>query len=169
MIRTRWLGRVPYGEADQLQRALHARAGDDYLLLPEHPHVYTLGTTADPRTLLVSPGACRRDLVYADRGGDVTYHGPGTACGLPDHHRLPEWAPTACATSSLTSARPRRNADSTRSPMLGGGAPRTQAHGVWVGNEKIAAIGVKVAHGRTRHGFALNVAPTSPCSGHIGA
>ena len=47
MLRARWLGRVPYAEGDQLQRALHERATDDYLLLLEHPHVYTLGTTAD--------------------------------------------------------------------------------------------------------------------------
>ena len=57
MLRARWLGRVPYHEADQLQRALHDRAADDYLLLLEHPHVYTLGTTADPEHVLVPPAS----------------------------------------------------------------------------------------------------------------
>ena len=62
MLRARWLGRVPYGEADRLQRALHARAVDDYLLLLEHPHVYTLGTTADPAHVLVQPATVGAEL-----------------------------------------------------------------------------------------------------------
>ena len=90
MLRARWLGRVPYGEADQLQRALHERAGDDYLLLLEHPHVYTLGTTADPAHVLVPPATVGAELVRADRGGDVTYHGPGQLVGYPIV-TLPEW------------------------------------------------------------------------------
>src|SRR5207344_1284526 len=83
MLRARWLGRVPYGEADRLQRALHERATDDYLLLLEHPHVYTLGTTADPAHVLVPPATVGAELVRADRGGDVTYHGPGQLVGYP--------------------------------------------------------------------------------------
>src|SRR6185369_825485 len=75
MLRARWLGRVPYAEGDQLQRALHERATDDYLLLLEHPHVYTLGSSADPEHVLVPPASVGADLVRADRGGDVTYQG----------------------------------------------------------------------------------------------
>ena len=90
MLRARWLGRVPYGEADRLQRALHERATDDYLLLLEHPHVYTLGTTADPAHVLVPPATVGADLVHVDRGGDVTYHGPGQLVGYPIV-TLPEW------------------------------------------------------------------------------
>ena len=86
MLRARWLGRVPYGEADRFQRALHERAADDYLLLLEHPHVYTLGTTADPAHVLVPPATVGAELVHADRGGDVTYHGPGPARRVPDRH-----------------------------------------------------------------------------------
>src|SRR6185436_21179306 len=80
-LRVRELGRVPYGEASDLQRALHRETGDDYLLLLEHPHVYTLGTRADPRHVLVRPHTVGADLVHADRGGDVTYHGPGQLVG----------------------------------------------------------------------------------------
>src|SRR4029077_4067816 len=82
--------RVPYGEADRLQRALHERATDDYLLLLEHQHVYTLGTTADPAHVLVAPASVGADLVHVDRGGDVTYHGPGQLVGYPIV-TLPEW------------------------------------------------------------------------------
>jgi len=93
-LRARWLGRVPYREALALQRALHgggagdARGSggvprDDYLLLLEHPHVYTLGRNADTAHLLVPPAAVGADLEPADRGGDVTYHGPGQLVGYP--------------------------------------------------------------------------------------
>ncbi len=90
MLRVRWLGRVPYGEADELQRALLERAADDYLLLLEHPHVYTLGKSADPAHVLVPPASVGADLVRTDRGGDVTYHGPGQLVGYPIV-TLPEW------------------------------------------------------------------------------
>ena len=62
MLRARWLGRVPYAEGDQLQRALHERATDDYLLLLEHPHVYTLGSSADPEHVLVPPASVGAEL-----------------------------------------------------------------------------------------------------------
>ncbi len=165
MLRTRWLGQVSYHEAEQLQRALHARATDDYLLLLEHPHVYTLGTTADPAHVLAHPADVGAALVHADRGGDVTYHGPGQLVGYPIV-TLPDWRDglrdvvayvrslegvliAALATFGITAHR----------------EPRYP--GVWVGDEKIAAIGVKVARGRTRHGFALNVDPDLSMFAHI--
>jgi lipoate-protein ligase B len=77
MLRVRWLGRVPYTEALDLQRALHEHASDDYVLLVEHPPVYTLGTVADPEHVLVPPARVGAELVHTDRGGDVTFHGPG--------------------------------------------------------------------------------------------
>ncbi len=165
MLRTRWLGRVPYHEADQLQRALHARAADDYLLLLEHPHVYTLGTTADPEHVLVAPARVGATLVSADRGGDVTYHGPGQLVGYPII-TLPEWrdglrdvvAYVRKLEATLIDALARLGVEAQREPKL---------TGVWVGTEKIAAIGVKVAHGRTRHGFALNVDPDLAMFDHI--
>jgi lipoic acid synthetase len=82
-LRIRWLGRVPYREAWALQRAMHASSPDDHLLLLEHPHVYTLGKRADMRHVLVPPGDVGAELVRADRGGDVTYHGPGQLVGYP--------------------------------------------------------------------------------------
>src|SRR5215218_7441933 len=82
-LRARWLGRVPYREAAELQRALHRAKGDQWLLLLEHPHVYTLGVRADMANVLVPPAEVGADLLKADRGGDVTYHGPGQLVGYP--------------------------------------------------------------------------------------
>ncbi|HEV7885985.1 MAG TPA: lipoyl synthase, partial [Acidimicrobiales bacterium] len=75
-LRVRWLGRARYQDAHALQHALFA-GSDDHLLLLEHPHVYTLGVRADLRNVLVPPASVGAELVRADRGGDVTYHGPG--------------------------------------------------------------------------------------------
>ena len=165
MLRARWLGRVPYGEADRLQRALHERASDDYLLLLEHPHVYTLGTTADPAHVLVPPASVGAELVHVDRGGDVTYHGPGQLVGYPIV-TLPEWRDGLRDVVAYV----RLLEDVLIGALAGFGI---EAHreprytGVWVGDEKIAAIGVKVARGRTRHGFALNVDPDLAMFDHI--
>ncbi len=165
MLRARWLGRVPHGEADRLQRALHERASDDYLLLLEHPHVYTLGTTADPAHVLVPPASVGAELVHVDRGGDVTYHGPGQLVGYPIV-TLPEWrdglrdvvAYVRLLEDVLIGALAGFDIDARR---------EARYPGVWVGDEKIAAVGVKVARGRTRHGFALNVDPDLAMFEHI--
>jgi len=164
-LRVRWLGRVPYGEADALQRALLERADDDYLLLLEHPHVYTLGKSADPAHVLVPPASVGADLVRTDRGGDVTYHGPGQLVGYPIV-TLPEWR----AGQRDVVAYVRHLEDVLMSALadFGIAARRDDGYtGVWVGGEKIAAIGVRVSRGRTRHGFALNVAPDLSMFDHI--
>src|SRR5512146_517439 len=83
MLRVRWLGRVRYRDAHALQHGLFTNSPDDHLLLLEHPHVYTLGVRADLRNLLVPPAEVGAELVRADRGGDVTYHGPGQLVAYP--------------------------------------------------------------------------------------
>src|SRR5205085_4158320 len=83
MLHVRWLGRVRYRDAHALQRGLFTYSADDHLLLLEHPHVYTLGVRADMGNLLVPPADVGAELVRADRGGDVTYHGPGQLVGYP--------------------------------------------------------------------------------------
>jgi lipoic acid synthetase len=165
MLRARWLGRVPYHEAEQLQRALHTHARDDYLLLLEHPHVYTLGTTADPAHVLAAPATVGADLVTTDRGGDVTYHGPGQLVGYPIV-TLPDWrdglrdvvAYVRAVEGVVIAALADFGIDAHREPRY---------PGVWVGAAKVAAVGVKVARGRTRHGFALNVDPDLAMFRHI--
>jgi lipoyl synthase len=164
-LRVRWLGRVPYGEADELQRALLERAADDYLLLLEHPHVYTLGKSADPAHVLVPPASVGADLVRADRGGDVTYHGPGQLVGYPIV-TLPDWR--AGQRDVVAYVRRLEAVLISALGTLGVDARRDDRYtGVWVGGEKIAAIGVRVSRGRTRHGFALNVDPDMAMFGHI--
>ncbi|HEX4493956.1 MAG TPA: lipoyl synthase [Acidimicrobiia bacterium] len=165
-LRVRWLGRVPYAEAETLQRALHGGSTDDYLLLQEHPHVYTLGSRADLRHVLVPPESVGAELIRADRGGDVTYHGPGQLVGYPILS-LDEWragqrdvvAYVRRLESVLVAVLADFGIESV--PCLDG------LTGVWVGGEKVAAIGVRVAGGRTRHGFALNVDPDLTMFSHI--
>ena len=164
-LRARWLGRVPYAEAYDLQVALHDRSVDDYLLLLEHPHVYTLGTRADPAHVLVRPAQVGADLVLTDRGGDVTYHGPGQLVGYPVV-TLPEWrggrADVVAYVRTLEQVLIDALSDFGVLAHVESGFT-----GVWVGDEKIAAIGVKVAGKRARHGFALNVDPDLAMFRHI--
>ena len=164
-LRARWLGRVPYREADDLQRALLDEAADDYLLLLEHSHVYTLGKRADPEHVLVPPASVGADLVRTDRGGDVTYHGPGQLVGYPIV-TLPEWRGGKVDVVAYV-----RRLEAVLIDALGdvGVEARRAEHytGVWVGEEKIGAIGVRVSKGRTRHGFALNIDPDMTMFDHI--
>ncbi len=172
MLRVRRLGVVPYTEAFDLQHALARRADDDYLLLLEHPHVYTLGVRADPAHVLRDPASVGAELVPTDRGGDVTYHGPGQlvvypivtldddpSAGPAHVHRLEQVTIDALAD-------------------LGVDAQRHEGYpGVWIGvgrgqPRKVAAIGVRtvrVAEGRRRtlHGLALNVECDLEMFGHI--
>jgi len=164
-LRARWLGTVPYREAEALQRALHANATDDYLLLQEHPHVYTLGSSAKLEHVLCDPAEVGAELVEADRGGDVTYHGPGQLVGYPIVS-LAEWrAGQRDVVAYVRRLESVIIAVLSDFGILAGQSPGYT--GVWVGDEKIAAIGVRVANGRTRHGFALNVEPDLGMFEHI--
>lgn len=165
-MRVRRLGQVSYDEANVLQHALCARATDDYLLLLEHPHVYTLGVRAAAREhVLVDPSEVGAELVATDRGGDVTYHGPGQLIGYPIVS-LPEWR--GGMRDVVAYVRALEDVLIAALGDLGIAALRTDGlTGVWVGQEKIAAIGVKVSRGRTLHGFALNVHPDLAMFSHI--
>jgi lipoic acid synthetase len=164
-LHVRWLGSVPYREAEALQRAVHEHTDAQYLLLQEHPHVYTLGSRADRTHVLRDPASVGAELVEADRGGDVTYHGPGQLVGYPVVS-LDEWRAGQRDVVAYV-----RKLESVLIAVLadfGIAAERSDGYtGVWVGDEKIAAIGVRVARGRTRHGFALNVDPDLAMFGHI--
>ncbi len=160
----RWLGRVPYVEALDLQRAMFTSGVADHLLLLEHPHVYTLGVRTDPANILVDPRTVGADMVRADRGGDVTYHGPGQLVGYPvvnvAGHRGGGMADTVAYVTTVEQI--------LIDALVEMGLPdvgRLRGYpGVWVepGSDsprKIAAIGVKLTRGRSMHGFALNVDP----------
>jgi lipoic acid synthetase len=161
VLRTRWLGRLPYEEAWDLQRAFHegkvrGRTSDDYLLLVEHPPVFTIGRNGDGSNLLVdarlveSRGA---EVHHIDRGGDVTFHGPGQLVGYPiltleDPKQIVPYV------RRLEEVLIRVLAD------FGVGGWREEGlTGVWTAGGKVAAIGVRVARSVTMHGFALNLHP----------
>jgi len=165
-LRVRWLGRMEFQRALALQEEIVSkkredRSVEDQLLLLEHEPVYTIGRTPD-RSSLSAPGRIRRGEVGAahlpyplfviNRGGQATYHGPGQLMGYPiidlrrcgqDLHRYLRWLEQSLmdllAKYGIAAAR------------------RESLTGVWVGDRKIASIGVGVRHWITMHGFALNV------------
>jgi lipoyl(octanoyl) transferase len=153
------LGLVGYAEGLELQsqRVAQRKAGKipDTLLLLEHPHVYTLGRNAK-REHLLAPAerleALEAQVFEIDRGGDITYHGPGQLVGYPildltRHRRDLAWYMRMLEEVSIAVA-----ADFGLRAERVAGAP-----GVWVGNAKLVAMGVHVARWVTSHGFAFNV------------
>ena len=172
MLRVRRLGLVPYGEAYDLQHALARRAPDDYLLLLEHPHVYTLGVRADPAHVLADPASVGAELARTDRGGDVTYHGPGQLVVYPIVTIGDDPGAAPAHTERLEQVVLEALADLGVAAGRLGGYP-----GIWIEPEgpsprKVGAVGVRavrVADGRRRtlHGLALNVACDLSMFGHI--
>ncbi|HSJ08219.1 MAG TPA: lipoyl(octanoyl) transferase LipB [Longimicrobiales bacterium] len=154
------LGRTSYADALELQDSLvvRRRAGEigDTLLLLEHPHVITLGTSGSREHVLIDEEQGRLlgiDVFETGRGGDVTYHGPGQLVGYPILDLKPDRCDLHRYVRDLEAILIRAVAS------FGIEAGRkTGLTGVWVGDEKIAAIGVRVSSGWiTSHGFALNV------------
>jgi lipoyl(octanoyl) transferase len=151
------LGRVEYREAAALQERLRDRviAGEvpDVLLLLEHPPVYTLGRRSEPGDLPLSEEFLRTqgiDVVHTPRGGKLTYHGPGQLVGYPimrvgsvvEFVEAMERAIVAALGEAGVEATTREGREYT---------------GVWVGERKIASIGIHLSHGVSSHGFAVNV------------
>lgn len=147
-------GRVEYARALAWQEALVARrmaGGPDTLLLLEHPPVYTLGRGADARHL-GSAGGGEVPVVHAHRGGQVTYHGPGQLVGYPILDLRGLRPDVRWYLRTLEEVLIRALAD------LGVRAERRDGlTGVWVGERKIASIGVALRRWVSWHGFALNV------------
>ena len=161
-LRVRWLGTVPYGEASDLQHSLFEHGSDDWLLLLEHPHVYTLGSNADLANVLVDPASVGAECLRTDRGGDVTYHGPGQLVGYPvlsvPGKRGGGMADTVAYVRSVEEL----VIGALNDLGLNDVGRLEQYPGVWVAPEsanprKIAAIGVRLTRGRSMHGFAINV------------
>ncbi len=171
-LRTRWLGRVPYEEAWDLQKAIWegkviGRTDDDYVLLLEHPHIYTVGRNGDGSHLKIAPEllpSIGASVVNVDRGGDITYHGPGQLVGYPivAVPRLEHGFDAVGHVRRIESMLIATLAD------LGVEAwPEDGLTGVWTAKGKVAAIGVKASRGVTTHGFAINVHPDMTYFGHI--
>jgi lipoyl(octanoyl) transferase len=153
------LGTINYKEAWDLQKSIldlrYKNRIDDVLILLEHPNTYTLGKTADRKNLVSNIEYLQKNKISVydiDRGGDITYHGPGQIVGYPiidlnywekDTHKylraLEEILIRTCSDYGLIA---------TRNP---------EHTGVWIEDRKIAAIGIKVSRWITMHGFAFNV------------
>ena len=155
------LGRMRYAEAMELQQAVveQRKRGEipDQLLIVEHPHVVTMGRNGHSENLLASPELLERagiDFHHTDRGGDVTYHGPGQIVGYPIVD-LREWKRDVSAYLRALEQVLIETLDEfgiAAGRMLG-------ATGVWVDGAKAAAMGVHISRWVTSHGFALNVDP----------
>jgi len=165
-MHVRWLGRMDFARALSLQEEIvlekrHDSSVEDQLLLVEHEPVYTIGRTPDQSSLFATGRICRDELGAAhlphplfviNRGGQATYHGPGQLMGYPiidlrrcgqDLHKYLRWL------------------EELLIELLAGyriaAWQRESLTGVWVGDRKIASIGVGVRHWISMHGFALNV------------
>mgnify|MGYP001616288527 CR=1 FL=1 len=153
------LGMIDYKQAWDLQKEVfdlrYRNEINDTLFLLEHPHTYTLGKVADKENLISSEEQLKElgvSVYEIDRGGDITYHGPGQIVGYPiiklsdwkeDTHQylrgLEEVIIQSCAEYGLKTER------------------NPKYTGVWIGERKIAAMGIKVSRWITMHGFAFNV------------
>ncbi|HEX9251774.1 MAG TPA: lipoyl(octanoyl) transferase LipB [Ignavibacteriaceae bacterium] len=153
------LGLIDYKDAWDIQKSVHQlrieNKIDDVLFLLEHPHTYTLGKTADKENLVGDKKYLDENNISVydiDRGGDITYHGPGQIVGYPiisltnwkqDTHKylraIEEVILRVCTEYNLTGSRVEKYT------------------GVWIENRKICAIGIKVSRWITMHGFAFNV------------
>jgi len=153
------LGRVPYEQGVAIQEDLRARVQsgeqDEVLVLLEHEPVYTLGRRSGEGDLPMGEDWCRAqgiDVVKTRRGGKLTYHGPGQLVGYPIMRvgEVPEFVATMeraiveAVAETGVQARPRS-------------AEGREYTGVWVGDRKLASIGVHVSRGVSAHGFAVNV------------
>ena len=165
-MNVRWLGRIGYGEALALQEKIVAQKAEnldapDELLLLEHEPVFTIGRTNDQSSLR-DPAALPAPLMAINRGGQATWHGPGQLVGYPlldlrkrgsDLHRylrdLEEFLISLCAEFGVAASR------------------REGLTGVWVGEKKIASLGVGVRRWISMHGFALNVCGSLEGFAHI--
>jgi lipoyl(octanoyl) transferase len=159
-VRACWLGSAPYRAAWDLQAelvgAIQEGTTSDTLLLLEHPHVFTLGKAGGPEDLLWDEGERARrgvDVIWSDRGGEATYHGPGQLVGYPI---------LDLAHFGLTIPQYLEKLEQSLIEYLGelgiasepGGRGLT---GVWSNGEKVAAIGIKLNRSIVSHGFALNL------------
>ncbi|MFO7870759.1 MAG: lipoyl(octanoyl) transferase LipB [Kiritimatiellia bacterium] len=158
-VPVRDLGKCSYGEALRVQEDLHARRAadeiDNTLILVEHEPVYTLGRSAERSHVVFSPEQLQRtgiSVVSSDRGGDVTYHGPGQLVGYPIVRLERRLMGVLRYVETLEKV-----LINVLSDFGVTGTRKKVNRGVWVGEEKLAAIGIRVKKHVTMHGFCLNV------------
>lgn len=161
-LRWAFLGRVPYAPTVALQERLRDDVrfgrGPEHLLLVEHPPVFTLGRNASESGVLASRAWLAErgvEVHHASRGGQVTFHGPGQLVGYPIVNLDPDRRDVRRFVGDLQEALVGTLAELGIAARRGEGSDRV---GVWVGELKIASIGVHLARWISIHGFALNVA-----------
>ncbi len=159
-VRACWLGSVPYRQAWDLQAELvgelRAGTGQDTLLLLEHPHVFTMGKAASGEHLLWDEAERARhrvEVVWSDRGGEATYHGPGQLVGYP----VLDLAHLELTIPGYLEVLERSLIDYLAGLGLEAEPGAPGLTGVWRQGEKLAAIGVKLNRSVVSHGFALNL------------
>ena len=158
-LNIRWLGKLPYSEAYDLQLGLHRSVSkeyskDDYLLLLEHNNVITSGRSSKENNLLVSKGQLHElgiEYFETDRGGDITYHGDGQLIGYPII-RLSDPKKVIPFVRNLENV----IIDSLRKFKIDSFTKEDDT-GVWTAKGKIASVGIKVSKWTTYHGFSLNI------------
>lgn len=159
-VRACWLGSVPYREAWDLQAELvgelRAGSGQDTLLLLEHPHVFTMGKAAVPDHLLWDEAERSRrgvEVVWSDRGGEATYHGPGQLVGYP----VLNLKHLGLSIRDYLERLGRSVIDYLGELGIASEPGERGYTGVWRDGEKLAAIGIKLHDSVVSHGFALNL------------
>jgi lipoyl(octanoyl) transferase len=159
-VRASWLGRTPYREAWDLQAELVSALRDgnvpDTLLLLEHPHVFTMGKAAQPEHLLWDDAERARrdvDVIWSDRGGEATYHGPGQLVGYP----ILDLAHFGLSIPQYLQKLERSLIDYLNELGVASEPGEPGLTGVWSGGEKVAAVGIKLNRSIVSHGFALNL------------
>lgn len=162
-------GLIDYDDAFELQKRLHGRVADgtlpNQLLLLEHPHIYTLGRRAKTSDILATDEFLSKEGVTVhrtDRGGEVTYHGPGQLVAYPIVN-IRRWGG-----GPLKYVRALEQTVIATLDEIGIVANSQDCPtGVWVNDAKIAAIGVRISRGTTTHGVSLNVDPNLSFFDHI--
>ena len=167
------LGRVSYSDGLKAQQEMHtvvSNGGEDAILLCEHNHVYTFGKSADKTNLLISPTllkAIGAEVYETDRGGDITYHGPGQLVGYPiinlRKHGIGVKKYVETLEESIIQALLELDIQAYQIEGL---------TGIWIGESeeekrKIGAIGIRIRNGVSMHGFALNISTDLSYFNHI--
>jgi lipoyl(octanoyl) transferase len=167
------IGLTPYAEALSIQEQIHAAVlsgQDDTIILTEHHHVYTFGKSADTNNLLINPdflASINAEVHQTDRGGDITYHGPGQLVGYPiiNLRKHGIGVKKYVETLELAIINSLAHFGVTAYQIVG-------LTGIWVGKDneikrKIGAIGIRIKNGVSMHGFALNVSTDISYFQHI--
>lgn len=163
------IGLIPYKQAWQLQKDLVKQKLDglamDTIIIVEHPSVYTIGRRGNPKDILISKEKLKKlgiEILNVDRGGEVTYHGPGQLTVYP----ILDLKRRALGAADYIHSLEKVIVATLNHANIDGEVDKSFP-GVWVKQRKIASIGVRISRGITMHGFSLNISPDLSHFDHI--